>query len=144
MPLPDQPSEPPSNDPQKPPLWMGPGFMLLALVIAFQHTSPGVPQWIGYATALATFLGGIAVTGIAFGMPEISNSLGPAIIAVMAIIPTWISIGPGERHCSGGLSFLGFSLTHGGDVECRVAFGFGALMLWAMLGAGLWSMCKKK
>ncbi len=144
MPLPDQPPEPSPSDSQKAPLWMGPCFMLLALVIAFQHTSPGVPQWIGYAAALATFLGGLAATGIAFGFPEISNYLGPAIIAVMAVIPTWISFGPGPRHCSGGLSLFGFSLTHGGDVECRVAFGFGAVMLWAMLGAGLWSVWKKK
>ena len=119
---------------------MGPLFMALAFFISFQKTSSGVPQWIGWLAALIFLLGGVAATGIAFGHPEISNLLGPMIIFAMAIIPTWIAFGPGPRHCSGGFSFLGllFHQENTGDIECRIAFGFGALLLWGMLIAAAW------
>lgn len=122
-------------------------MMAIALFILFQKTSEGVPQWIGMVAAFCIFLGGFAATGIAFGYPQVGNFMGPAIIACMAIIPTWIAFGPGDRQCSGGLSILGF-LFHRptiGQIECRIAFGFGAVLMWGMLIFGIWyTLANKK
>ena len=121
-------------------------MMALAIAIAvYGQPSSGVPHWIAYVACLAIFLGGITTTGIAFGVPQISSYLGPALVVCLAIIPTWIAFGPGERHCSGGLSFLGFTVTHGGGgTECRVVFGFAAVLIWVMFAAGAVQVFSKK
>ena len=125
---------------QNVPKWLGPLLMGLAIFIVFQKTSPGVPQWTGYTAALSFFLAGIAVTEMAFGTNQLANIVGPLIVACLAIIPTWIAFGPGERHCSGGLSILGFGLhqQNAGEMECRIVFGFAALLLWMLLIGGIW------
>ena len=130
------------NDSKNPtaPKWLGPIIMALSVFIAFQKTSQGVPQWIGYVACLSFFLAGIAVTGIAFGRPQIANILGPFLVVCLAVIPSWIAFGPGERHCSGGISFLGSALGWGnaGDTECRIVFGISAVLMWVLLIWGIW------
>lgn len=131
---------------QTPPKWLGPLMMAIALFIVFQKTSAGVPQWIGTVAALCIFLGGFTATEIALGYPQIANFMGPVLVVCLAIIPTWIAFGPGDRHCSGGLSILGF-LVHqpnAGQIECRIAFGFGAVMMWAIFIFGVWYTLNNK
>ena len=114
------------------PKWLGPLLMAGAVLMAlYGKPSPGVPHWIAYLACAAVFLGGVAATAIASGRPEINNYLGPVLIVLLLIIPTWIGFGPGERRCSGGLSFMGFSFWHlAPGTECRVVFGGAAVLLW--------------
>ncbi len=91
--------------------------------------------------------GPLAISAPAFGYPGLSRYLGPLLIACMTVIPTWIAFGPGPRHCSGGLSFLGifFRSSAPGDTECRVVFGGAAVLMWVLL---IWAtvrlVCGKK
>ena len=132
---------------QNTPKWIGPLMLGLSIFIAFQKTSAGVPQWIGYVAALSFFLAGIAATEMAFGTNQLANIVGPLMMACLAIIPTWIAFGPGERHCSGGLSVLGFGWhqQNTGETECRVVFGFAAILIWTLLIWGIrYTMAGKK
>ena len=122
---------------QPPPKWLGPLIMAGSVLIArYGAPSPGVPHWIAYTACLTFFLGGLAVMAIAYDRPGLNNYLGPAIMVCLAIIPTWIGFGPGERHCSGGMSFFGLSLHLSflpSDFGCRAAFGAGAILIWLLL-----------
>ena len=117
---------------QTAPKWVGPLLMAGAvLIVMYGEPSAGVPHWVAYTACAAIFLGGVAVTAIAFGRPEINNYLGPALFALLLIIPTWIGFGPGERHCGGGFSFMGFSFWHlAPGLECRIVFGGAAVLMW--------------
>ena len=136
-----------SND-QNVPKWLGPLLIVGSILMAlYGKPSQGVPHWIGYVASLAFTLAGLSLMAIAFGHPEYNNTIGPMIILVMAVIPTWIAFGPGERHCSGGFSFAGFGV-HGqartSDLSCRIVFGIGAVMIWGMFLAGIYQLVKGK
>jgi len=97
------------------------------------------PWWLGFAaggvfaaaglavvvqgTPLQAWVGGVAVTAIFLGFAAIGN---------------WIAFGPGPRACTGGISFLFFSgSSNAGEMECRVAFGIGAVILDAGIFMGV-------
>lgn len=61
--------------------------------------------------------------------------LSVAIVCSLALVFTWIAFGPGPRHFSlsgGGLSIPTSGM---GDMVGRVAFGFGSVLFWCVLGA---------
>jgi hypothetical protein len=64
------------------------------------------------------------------------------IVGAFAAIGNWIAFGPGPRQCSGGFTAFMFTTRRmAAEIECRVAFGFGAcimngILVW-MLAAGL-------
>ncbi len=71
---------------------------------------------------------------------KFSQWLGSLVILIFAVIAGWIGFGSGVGNCSGSISFVGFTATHGGGAECRVVFGFGAVLIWIFLALTLWEM----
>ena len=57
--------------------------------------------------------------------------VGVALFAGLAAIVHWIAFGGGDRSdCSGGISALGVGFSSSvPDLECRAAFGYGALLM---------------
>lgn len=118
-------------------LFGGVGFLVMYMSVSRPEQVNG-PWWLGFAagwvfaaaglsvavqgTELQTWVGGLAVATILLGFAAIGN---------------WIAFGPGPRGCSGGISTFFFSGTRSvGDLECRVAFGLGAVILDAALFMG--------
>ena len=90
---------------------------------------------------------GAAGLSIATQGTPVGRWVGPVAVATIflgfAVLGNWIAFGPGVRACSGGVSFLFFWTSRSvGDLECRVAFGIGAvivngaLVMGALVGLG--------
>jgi len=105
------------------------------------------PPWIG-AVAGGIFLMG-AVFLFAYGAtvryPWLGSLLALVLIAGFAALGNWIAFGAGTRECSGSFSLAIFTDSRWvGEIECRAAFGIGAMMtnglVVLILGAGLKQM----
>jgi hypothetical protein len=119
-------------------LFGGAGLFMVWLATSDPGSVNG-PWWLG-AAAGAVF----AAAGLVAGTQgtSLGKWVSPVAVTVIflgfAAIGNWIAFGPGPRACSGGISFLFFSgSAAAGDMECRVAFGFGAVILDAALVMGL-------
>jgi hypothetical protein len=69
-------------------------------------------------------------------------ALGVLIMMGLALVANWVAFGGGDRNdCGGGFSTLSLGYSSGvAELECRAAFGYGALLLDLMLlrGASAW------
>jgi hypothetical protein len=127
---------------------------LLALLNIIPSRAPqagDAPAWIGIAIGLAFFLAGIVsiVNGLAGAgdssgelsataprpLQAIYKAMGAVITILLALLLTWVAFGPGERSFSasgGGAMSVGVS--GGSQIMGRVAFGFGAILAWLLVG----------
>jgi hypothetical protein len=121
------------------------------------------PAWIAGAIGLAFFLAG--VVAILRGFAGASDSTGDLpenaprplraandllvmpIPILLAAIFTWIAFGPGERHFSvaagGGGGAIAMGHSAGGDIMGRIAFGFGAVLGWIIVGFMLRTLARR-
>jgi hypothetical protein len=123
---------------------------VLAILGAFdlgpiRHADINGPPWIAGVAGALFLLFGTAM--LLSGSPRFAGLLRyagvPALIG-SAAITNWIAFGEGPRACSGGFSFL-FVSSSGPtpELECRIAFGFGALIIDALLLWGLGALAEK-
>lgn len=120
---------------------------------ATDPSSVNGPWWLGFAAG-----GVFAAAGLAVGVQEtpVGVWVGPVAMGLVllgfAAIGNWIAFGAGPRACGGGVSFLFFSGSRAvGELECRAAFGVGAVIIDGLLvtsalkgvakltGPGAWS-----
>ena len=125
----------------------GIGLELVAVgMIPVDPSSIHAPMWfIGTAAGMFALVGmWILSAGSALGR-ALGVVVGPAVLIGLLSMLHWVAFGPGVRQCSGGFSIPFFS-TGGpvGDLECRFAFGYGALLFDGMLGGSLLSFWAKK
>ncbi|HEX4158255.1 MAG TPA: hypothetical protein VHY79_07245 [Rhizomicrobium sp.] len=133
-------------------------FLTLMGVLPAGRSSPDeAPQWIGIlfglmfffagiTTIIRSFTGGDANGDLPATAPPVlriaNYALGIVIVAGLATLLSWVAFGPGERHfiVSAGVftGGTGAGFTErtgaGGDLLGRIAFGFGAVLGWFMLG----------
>ncbi len=117
------------------------GLFLGGLATGFIPASDAsfhVPRWvIGCIGAGCAFIGG----GLALQQRAQRSTAAAALvgIALAFLVPAlWIAFGPGVRECASSLGFGGFGMrSHAQGVECRAAFALGAVLVLAMLVAGL-------
>ena len=138
-------------------LWMGALFFLMGLFIIlvavdWLQVDPGtihVPRWVlGVCGGMFALTGlGILYYGIinALGrgraghgsadpeFPVVSWILGLVIAGGLAVVASWIALGPGERVFTGsvGIGGVGVGRSVGSETPGRLAFGLGALLCWA-------------
>ena len=115
---------------------MGAAFVLaglypLAVAIGVAHPAPATvhaPLWV-VGLAGACFV----LVGTAFLAPRDDVRMRGLVVGLtvtsLAIIFDWIAFGPGERHFSGGISFVGAAVRTSDETAGRVAFGIAALLL---------------
>jgi len=113
-------------------------------------TRMNAPRWVVLIAASLFFIVGmyvllLAVVGeaLAKGFGEV---VGMAIFLGLAAIVHWIAFGGGDRNgCSGGVSALGIGFSGSvPDLECRAAFGYGALLLDLILLRGVaWQLARR-
>lgn len=111
-------------------LFGGVGLFIMGLSVADAASVNG-PWWLGFAAGVAFAAAGLSVG--TQGTP-VGRWVGPLAVAgifvAFAAIGNWIAFGPGPRACTGGVSLLFFSGSRSaGEMECRVAFGIGAVVL---------------
>jgi hypothetical protein len=120
-----------------------PLLTVLGILPHAQHASDPAPSWMGWLIGL--MFGGAGISIIMQGvmgadargaLPESAprslrmaqELLGVFIVCALASLFTWIAFGPGVRHFS--VSAGGFSTPTSGDMMGRIAFGFGAMLVW--------------
>jgi hypothetical protein len=142
-------------------LAMAVGTIPLLAVLGILPTRPpapgDAPAWIGAAIGLAFFLAGIVVIVRVFtgaddssgelpaaaprAMSVVTSFMGAMIAVLLAVILSWVAFGPGERSFSvsggSGGAAVSMGVTHGGQIMGRIAFGFGALLAWILVGGTL-------
>ena len=142
-------------------LAMAVGMLPLLAALGILPTRPpahgDAPAWMGGAIGLAFFLAGIIVIIRGFAGADDSTSelpaaapralhivnwfMGLAVAVLLAVIMTWVAVGPGERSFSVGGSLGGAAMFmgagHGGQIFGRIAFGFVALLAWTLVGGTL-------
>lgn len=109
-----------------------PGLFLVGVgagAIEVDPSSVRAPYWlIGMLGGMFTLAGAWLATR---GTPLESGLklvVGPAILIGMLVALHWVAFGPGERQCTGSVSIPFLSTRTGvGDLECRTAFGLGAV-----------------
>lgn len=106
-------------------------------VIPSDPESLHAPQWVMVAAG-----GMFAVVGawIVSAGTRVGEYLGymvaPLVLTVLLSIAHWVAFGPGARQCSGGIEIPFVSTWRvAGDLECRVAFGYGAVLLDGVLAS---------
>ena len=127
--------------------------ILAALDVApFDQASRHAPRWVVMLAGGLFVLAGVVVwTQGSPGAQAAGQTAGYAMAIGLAAIGNWVAFGPGTRACTSTLSFFGFGTwRRAPDLECRIAFGIGALMTDAivlmmaadavrrLLGPGLW------
>jgi hypothetical protein len=126
-------------------------FLALMGVLPTPHrSSDAAPNWIGILIGVAFLFAGIMAIIRSFaGMDgggnlvatapgavrAINDGLGLLIVTSLATLFTWFAFGPGERHftMSGGFFGVGGAMASG-ELPGRIAFGFGAVLGWIMVG----------
>ena len=115
-------------------------------IIPVDPSSIHAPMWfLGTGAGMFTLVGlWILSAGSTLGR-ALNVAVGPVVLVGLLSMLHWVAFGPGVRQCTGGFSILFFS-TGGpvGDLECRVAFGYGALLFDGMLAGSLLSSWAKK
>lgn len=114
-------------------LFAVPGLVILGVGLRVVEVDPSTvhaPYW------LIAMLGGMfALAGVwLFSQgtrfePFLQAIVGPAILVGILTALHWVAFGPGVRQCTGGFSLpfiTGWRIA--GDLECRMAFGYGALL----------------
>ena len=108
-----------------------------------RHEDINGPAW------LVLVVGGVlvaAAVAVVAGQkfPWLNQFMGLSILIGFAAIGHWIAFGSGERACSGGFSLGGLGGEGGvSDLECRIAFGLGAVIVDALIFWGVVSMLQK-
>jgi hypothetical protein len=122
------------------------GLLAILLSVGAFGSPPldDTPPWIGACAGFVFVLGGLAlIVGYAIGggvgpdgdlpaatsfaVSAIQYAFGLAILALMGLIGSWAALGPGRRHFT-GTGTLGRGAVN--ELIGRVAFGFGAVLVW--------------
>lgn len=101
------------------------------------------PHWIVFLAGSLFFIAGMWLLLQILGGEAVAKAFGSvvgiAIFLGLAAIGNWVAFGGGDRgDCSGGISALGFGFSQAvSEIECRAAFGYGALLMDLILLWGL-------
>jgi hypothetical protein len=124
-------------------LWFGVLFVVVGLaILAMMILSPeglNVPMWVGLAAAGTFSVAGASVVVQALGYPRLGRWIAVLVVFMLAVPGFWIMLGSGQMSCTRSVTFLWSSTGEGGDLECRVVFGAGAIITVAMAVAFAWA-----
>jgi hypothetical protein len=120
------------------------GFVFV-VAFGWHKTDKYAPDWIIALFGIAFLAAGLFVLAHGSGRAKRSaftdlvyHSAGPIIFVAFAIISHWIAFGPGERQSDTTLSLpFGWLGRNAGDIETRIFFGFGAVVLDLIILRGL-------
>ncbi len=88
------------------------------------------PGWVVYAACGAFLFAGLSIVAASAKDSKLQAWLAIACMAAMGLPALWIAFWPGPRACSVSLPFVS---TAARGMVCRTAFGFGAVMVAAII-----------
>lgn len=116
-------------------------------VIPVDPSSVHAPMWVLLTAGGMFALVGVWIMAAGTVLGDGLNLVvGPAVLVGMLSMLHWVAFGPGVRQCSGGFS-IPFLSGRGpvGDLECRIAFGYGAVLFdGILLSVALSALAKKR
>lgn len=121
----------------------GAGLMIVAMTVdVFLHdpASADAPLWVYLTFGFMFILVGLWIMSADTPMGEaLKPVVGPVVLVGILSMLHWVAFGPGVRKCSGGISLPFLSVgSNAGDLECRIGFGYVALLFdGVILGAML-------
>ena len=123
---------------------MGLTPMLAALdVIPSPDSSFHAPRWIVFLAGSMFFTVGMWILMQALVGEDRARVFGAAVgfsvLVGLAFLANWIAFGSGTREgCSSSTSFLGLGSSRtAAELECRAAFGYGAIFLDIIIARGI-------
>lgn len=99
--------------------------LLTALLIRYQPERLRAPAWVAFLACACFVLAGVAIALHAWLSRRAYARIMALLLLAMTLLPAWLALGPGPRHCSSALPLLA------GEGACRGTFGAGALLLLA-------------
>ena len=124
-------------------LWFGALFVVVGIAImAMMVLSPeglNAPMWVGLAAAATFSVAGASVVAQSLGYARLGRWIGVVVVLLLAVPGLWIMLGSGKMSCTRSVTFLWSSSGTAGDLECRVVFGAGAIVVLAMAVAFAWA-----
>lgn len=88
------------------------------------------PAWVAYTACAAFVFAGLTIAAHEFGLRRIHSWLVVACVAALLIPGAWVAFGAGPRECAVSLPFFSTAAT---GAVCRTAFGFGVVLVAALL-----------
>jgi hypothetical protein len=119
------------------PLWAGLSLVALGLaVMAGRVISPeglNAPFWVAAVAVSAFIFAGISLTAHTLGIGWLNTLANIAVVGALATPGFWILLDPGPKVCSGGFGLFASGAGGGwfgaaGELDCRLAFGAGAIV----------------
>jgi len=118
--------------------------MIVALgIVPEWEEKMNAPAWVVFLAGSLFFIAGMWLLLQILAREDVAKTpgsvVGIAIFVGLAAIGNWVAFGGGDRgDCSGGISALGFGFSQAvSEIECRAAFGYGALLMDLILLWGL-------
>lgn len=130
-------------------IFAAPGLLIVAVgtrTIEVDPSTVHAPYW------LLTLLGSMFVVAGLWLMTDgtpvgraMKLIVGPTILIGLLTALHWVAFGPGVRQCSGGIEIPFVTLWQTtGDMQCRLAFGLGAVVFDGLVLGGLLTQLAKK
>jgi hypothetical protein len=123
---------------------MGLTPMLAALgVIPTPDSSFHAPRWVAFLAGSLFFTVGMWILMQAIVGENRARVFGAAVgfsaLVGLAFLANWVAFGAGTREgCSGTTSFFGWTSSRAAaELECRAAFGYGALLMDVIIVRGI-------
>jgi hypothetical protein len=110
---------------------------LTAAMIYWHPEQLRAPAWVAYTACAAFVFAGLTIMAYEFGLRRIHSWLVMGCVAALLVPGAWVAFGAGPRECTMNLPFVS---TAASGLVCRAAFGFGvviiaALLVWVVLRA---------
>lgn len=117
---------------------VGVGILLMAAdVVPIDPAKLHAPRWVLGLCGVVFLCVGALVWSNRYGAAWMKDAVAFVMIASMAVMGTWVAIGPGERDFSGAVGIGPFALA--GELPLgRIVFGVGAAMTWLVALIPLW------
>lgn len=136
-------SKRPKSRGDRPPLWFGAIFLLAGGFIAaigagfipVEPESVHAPGWVIIACGLVFAMGGVMCYTESLG-DNVNSLFACVLLVAFASVFSWVAFGPGEREFTGSGSIGPIAVVERvGETMGRIAFGFGAIMIWTITAA---------
>ena len=132
-------------------------FLTMAGVLPQGHTSDPSPNWIAWVIGLMFSGAGLYIILTAFTGDNPSGDTAAGrfaldfrgllaffVMAGLASLFSWVAFGPGPRHFSASVGFVGLIVPVSGDAMGRGAFGFVAVLAWCGVVLFLREMLRRR
>jgi hypothetical protein len=119
---------------------LGMGAVIVAVGLGRVPVDPEsvhAPGWVIVVAGLVLLAAGLFILQQALRIEWLKHVPGIVLFVSLLSIGHWVAFGPGERRFRGSISVFGIEAPLSSELMGRATFGFGAILVDALLIAGL-------